>query len=168
MRTSRRGFTLLEIMVVVLILAILAAAFGIGATAVARRGDQVAARAAAERVIAAQQGFASSWGTYTPDPDDLDVSSRDHTVITGEVTEAQTVSIAVGEHVDNLTGGSLVTATLGPAGSCVAVWVGPLASGTDPTVVSDEDLADAGSCDPAAILVAVTGETPMVVASQRY
>jgi len=118
---SRRGFTLLEVIVVLLVLAITVSLSWAAVSGFTNRLSVTTAQGYQERVITAEQRFFDQYGSYTPYASDLPTLNHDVTVVNGTVTNYSSVSIAVGQ-----TTGNLALATLSSAGKCVLQIVPPV------------------------------------------
>lgn len=92
---------------------------------VGNRISGVDAEAALARVLAAEQSYAASRGTYTADPSQLFGVGRDITVTTGASTTPGTVSIAV------LPDGALAIASVGSDNECAGIWASNPMVGSD-------------------------------------
>lgn len=95
-RPLPRGFTMLELLLIVAMLALLA---GIGGTMATAGGDQAMrhqASQAVDQVVSAQLTFANKYGTFTGAPDDLDLPEGPE-VTTGPSTSVRSVSVAMSE-----------------------------------------------------------------------
>jgi type II secretory pathway pseudopilin PulG len=135
-RAAARGYTIIEIAVVIFIIGIFGVMVAIGAVAVLDTQTENLSSAHAQDVVLAQQNFAQRYGTYTGFPSDLPEADG-YVVVTEESADATQVSVAVGVagtlgvavrtddetcvhyRVPSLaTGGSAVPVDLGPSSVC--------------------------------------------------
>jgi prepilin-type N-terminal cleavage/methylation domain-containing protein len=145
----RRGFSLIEFVVAVVILVVLAAIGTFTYRAIINKSANVSAESSIGRVEQSELGFATSFGFFTPDPTDLQPApGNDITLTTGNSTGPSVVSIAVG------TDGSLGIAALSTSGSCETENVADASSGQQPTLTT---LASSAACSGASALASGIG-----------
>lgn len=120
-RMSRRGLTLVEVAVALLVFAMIAAAAAAAVRAGTDRAEQGLADTTIDRVVTAQLSHASGAGAYAwgPDGDDEllrdrlpEALARDVDLTHGQSRGPQTASVAVGEQ------GTLTVAVALPDGRC--------------------------------------------------
>lgn len=146
-RSSRRAFTLLEVVATMAVIVIVALFVYRAAASSSTDTLAATARLSSSRVLAAEQNFAATAGTYTSSVDDLYGVGRDVTVSTAGSTGATEVSVALSRE------GTLVVAVLGGPQTCyVTVARSPLDGG------HVTESVESGECTAAAYLPA--GETP--------
>lgn len=133
MRAARRrfrGYTLIESVVALAVIAIMGAVMIVGAQTTDEASAQTVANGHLQRIAAAQQSFAANWGTYTDWATDLDRVGHDLDVINGESTEPGEISVALG------TSGALGMATVTKFGDCVMKRIAALVDGGETTDVT--------------------------------
>lgn len=114
-RRGTRGFSALELVAVLFILALLGAAAVLGTDTIRDGGKELSAEMSVRRVVAAQSSYAEAFGEFTTDQGKLTISG-DVLLVSAESTKASEVSVAV--H----SSGTLGVAAQGGEGSCV-VWL---------------------------------------------
>lgn len=139
---SRRGYTLIELMVTIAVLAIVSTMALATGRAVTRGNDDVTAAFAVTKVAASQRETAATLGAYASHPDDLRLP-REITAVTGASTRPGEVSIAVGRS------GTLALASVSATGACKATRTSPLSQGGETTSV---DLPATAVCSAIAAL----------------
>lgn len=93
---NTRGFTLIEVIIVFVLMAMLAYILVINLQGSARRGDDTLAASSLDHVTLVEQSYAASRGRYTSWPPSLALT-EDIRAVTGPSTGPEAVSIAVGE-----------------------------------------------------------------------
>jgi prepilin-type N-terminal cleavage/methylation domain-containing protein len=151
-----KGFTLVELVVVLVIASLLAAFAGIGVTSMIGDASTASATGSIAEVQSAEIAFANGFGVYTPYPGDLQGIPNVTTVTTGASTGPSSVSIAVG--VD----GTLALTAQSNSGKCVAEQVASESVGGAESSVS---LPAGTAC--AADNALPSGVSPEPVVSQR-
>lgn len=151
--SSRRGFTLIEMVVTVVVLLILTSLGIFGVSAVLERSDASLTRTDLQAVRTAQLRFAGVYGTFTPHGPDLssnevspnvwELTSLDVTITDGASTAEGVISFAVGDD------GSLGLAALTSSGDCVGLQV-PAAN--TPGASVEFDLDEGAICEGRAVL----------------
>lgn len=119
---TRRGYTVIEIAVVVFIIGVFGVMVAIGALSVADSEAEKLAAAHAADAIAEQQRFAQRFGTYTGHPADL-AAADGYDVVVDESSDHTQVSVALGES------GTLGVAVRRNDSECLHWRVGALAAG---------------------------------------
>lgn len=114
-RTTRHGFTLIEMVITMVLMAILMSVAFVGFTAVARRTASLSIDADIDVIHSAQLRFAAVHGSYTPWPEDLTSVPLGVSATAGPSTAVGQVSVAVG--VD----GTLALSSLDAENNCRAV-----------------------------------------------
>jgi prepilin-type N-terminal cleavage/methylation domain-containing protein len=141
MRRARHGFSMVELVVTMVVVAIVTVTVTMGSTAVLDENNNRAAQSNVQRVLIAQQTFATKYGTYTGFPDDL--GQLTDIEVSSEVSDdPSVVSIALG--VD----GTIGIASRRDERTCVMVAAAAAAAGGAITVFDTEPQA----CDAAAAL----------------
>lgn len=122
---TRRAFTLLETVVVLVLLGILAGMVVGGFGAFSERSKDTTAQATIDRTLTAERAFANSFGSYTNHPNDLLDLDRDVDVVASpaQSTAGNMVSIAVGDK------GTLGLAVESESGKCFLYTAAPIETG---------------------------------------
>lgn len=118
---KRRGYSLVELTVVLVVIAALTALAGMLSVAVLRDNTGRQAETNAWRVLAAEQSHAQKWGSYSATGNNLTVEGL--TVTTGPSDHPTVVSVALGVN------GSLGIAVWRDEERCVLVQARSLAAG---------------------------------------
>lgn len=120
---TRSGYTVIEIVTALTMLAVFVALITFTATSMIRRQDAFLAERSLDRVASAQMShaLATGWYAYGAGGSSSDLASkmprdltRDLSLTHGEATDTRMVSVAVGQE------GSLVLAAVTPERTCIA------------------------------------------------
>lgn len=161
LRWHRRAYTLIELVVVLVILAIVSVIGAYALTGFGHRFDAASAQASIDRVVVAEHTVASTYGGYSSWPADIE-AGQGVTITDGASTSSSTVSLALGSN------GDLGLAAQSTQGTCVAVGLSSL-NATPPGTATTASVASGTPCTGQAALAALwPTETPVAPATVHW